>query len=301
MKKGFSTDRLTSSADGGDDALIVFDRLLDAFPDLERQAHEVRCRVADLLDNQVSSRPLGTKVVADLLARIEYLASVLGRSITGYGQALPQDQPWPEIFHELDVNGWREQDPRETDGHVTIAPSSKIGDRPRGRRRVFKRCDQQIMVFFTAPDVVAHAWTGTSWITDIEELSKLISSEPVDLGRLVAQYERERIAELKRPFALTVEEIIDRAVACRWELVRDYPCTESGIVGMPEINRVPKGDRPGRSVTLKAHDRDISVTAWGLPGQPASGVRYWAGRVRNVEQLNRILGYTEPSQPRDGA
>lgn len=294
MSSDFSTLRLAGN--GGDDpaaALVLLDRLSDAFRDLQTQSHNLRCELADLLDNEISSTPYTHEVRVRLLERLECRASTLNRSVIGYGQSIPEDQPCPEVFDLLAANGWKEQDPCKTDGHVYTPPNGRLTDRTRGHRRVFARGHQQLMVWFTAPHVVAYAWLGTRWLTDVAELVREITTEPVNLGRLIAKAEAARRAELKKPFGLTVAEIVERAQACRWELVRDDPCTVRGIVGMPFIGMVPKDERPGRSVTLRAPDRDIEVTAWGLPGQPAGGVRYWLGPVRGVEELNRILGYSE--------
>lgn len=276
-----------SGDDLGADALLTATRLAAAFKDLGRMSHEVRCQASELLDSQSGSVPYSPEALVRLLGRLDAWATALNRAVHGYAEQHADDVQVPELEAAFKANGWEEQNLWVTDGFCETPPGGKLGDRARGYRRTFDRADQRLVVFFTGPDVVfPYAWTGTRWV-DIDGLHEVVTAEPVNNAAIVAKLMATNAREARKPLPLTVDEVIERAQAARWSIVRDMPCTAwgaTGLFGLPE-----GADAPGRSVTLRCPDGRRDVTAWGLPGEPA-GVRSWVGPVRTVEQLDQVLG-----------
>lgn len=269
-------------------AELVDDQAAAARHELDRQASQLRCLVADLLDQQISSLPLPNDQVVKRLTQINRLTTAHTRALDGYAERRPEDEYAPIVWDDLEEHGWTELDPRATDGKIVTPPGGTLLDRTRGWRRDFGRPHQVVSIFFTAPHTIAYSWTGSAW-TNADRLRQVLAAPAIDLAAEFRQARAEQAALDAVPFPLTVDQVAERGVAAGWLLTGDASCTDIGVTIWPGLP-VPEGlHRPGRSIVLQSPTTDIRVYAWGLPGEPAQGVRNWHGRLRTLDALDDQL------------
>ncbi|GLY54859.1 hypothetical protein Lesp01_85140 [Lentzea sp. NBRC 102530] len=261
---------------------------VQAQEELDRQAEQLRCLTADLLDQQVTL-PAPNDRVVERLDEIHRLTVRHGRALRGYAQRRPEDEHAPQVWDDLREHGWTELDPWTNDGKLVIPPGGTLLDRTRGWRRDFERGYQSVSVFFTGPDTIAYSWSGTGWV-DADKLRQVLTSPRVDLAAEIRKGLAEQRALDAVPFPLTVDQLAEHAIAAGWALTGDAPCTDKGVTIWPGVP-VPAGlHRPGRSITLQSPTNHVTIYAWGLPREPAQHVRSWHGPLRTLDALDHVLG-----------
>lgn len=249
---------------------------------LARLAAELRCQVADLHDDALSSRPMPVQGLRNVTGRMNGLADTLSRAARGYSGARTTDMIYPTIDDDLRAHRWTPRPDRGLDGVLPPTPITELSDR-RGYARGWHRGPQWITLWFTGPCALVYAeGSDHGRLTDVDTVRAVITSRrPLSadaLAEWVAAQQEAHTVPFDAPYVRVITHL--RGSWGGGAVVSDR-CDERGD---------PAPDGPGqRSVWTSPSDPDFRVSVWGIGNQPAH-VRYWAGPVVDMAHLVQITG-----------
>jgi hypothetical protein len=249
---------------------------------LARLAEELRCQVADLHDDALSSRPMPVQGLRNVTGRMDGLADTLSRAARGYSGARTSDMIYPTVDDDLRAHGWTPRPDRGLDGVLPPIPITELGDR-RGYARGWHRGSQWITLWFTGPCALAYADSSDNGrLTDVDAVRAVITSRRPLSADALTKWVAARQKAHTVPFDASYVRVFAH-LRSSWGggLVVDDRCDEHGA---------PAPDGPGkRSVWACPSDPDFRLYVWGIGNEPAH-VRYWAGPVVDMAHLVQITG-----------
>jgi len=265
------------------DALETVNRVqAGSLTSLARLADELRCQVADLHDDALSSNPMAVPGLRNVTGRMDGLAETLSRAARGYSGARTTDMIYPTVDDDLRAHGWTPRPDRGLDGVLPPIPITELGDR-RGYARGWHRGPQWITLWFTGPSALAYADSSDHGrLTDVDAVRAVITSRRPLSADALAEWAAARQKAHTVPFDASYVRVFAH-LRSSWGggLVVDDRCDEHGA---------PAPDGPGkRSVWACPSDPDFRLYVWGIGNQPAH-VRYWAGPVVDMAHLVQITG-----------
>lgn len=197
--------------------------------ELVRHASELRCQVADLVDDVLSSNPMPIRGLRNVMGRISGLANTLSRAANGYAGARTTDMLYPTVANDLRAHGWVPRPDRGLDGALPPIPVSELGER-RGYPRGWHRGPQWITLWFTGPDAFAYADSSDHGrLTSVDAIRAVITSrKPLSADALtewVAAQQEAHAAPFDAPYVRVFEHL-----RCSWgPPVEAGPCNDHGI------------------------------------------------------------------------
>ncbi|MEV6242708.1 hypothetical protein [Lentzea sp. NPDC051838] len=245
-------------------------------------AGELRCQVADLHDNALSSQPMPLKGLRSVTGRMSGLADSLSRAAHGYSGARTTDMIYPTIDEDLREHKWTPRPNRGLDGTLPPVPIAELADR-RGYARGWHRGPQWITLWFTSPCSFAFADSSDHGrLTDVDGIRAVVtSSRPLsagDLAKWVGAQQESHIMPFDAPYGRAAQHL-----CLSWGgMVDDHRCDDHG-------RPAPDG-RGRRSVWARPTDPDFRLCVWGIGDEPAH-VTYWAGPVVDMAHLVQITGH----------
>lgn len=249
---------------------------------LARLAAELRCQVADLHDDALSSCPMRVQRLRNVTGRMDGLATTLSRAARGYSGARTTDMIYPTIDDDLRAHGWTPRPDRGLDGVLPPIPITELSDR-RGYARGWHRGPQWITLWFTGPCALAYADSSDHGrLTDVDAVRAVITSRRSLSADALTEWVAARLEAHTVPFDAPYVRVFAH-LRSSWGggLVVDDRCDERGL---------PALDGPGkRSVWACPSDPDFRLYVWGIGTEPAH-VRYWAGPVVDMAHLIQITG-----------
>lgn len=249
---------------------------------LAQLAEELRCQVADVHDDALSSHPMPVQGLRNVTGRMDGLAETLSRAARGYSGARTTDMIYPTVDDDLRAHQWTPRPDRGLDGVLPPIPITELGDR-RGYARGWHRGPQWITLWFTGPCALAYADSSDHGrLTDVDAVRAVITSRrPLSADALtdwVAARQKAHTVPFDAPYVRVFEHL---RVSWGGPLNGDR-CDERGA---------PAPDGPGkRSVWACPSDPDFRLYVWGIGNEPAH-VRYWAGPVVDMAHLVQITGH----------
>ncbi|MBN9743569.1 hypothetical protein DMP23_21240 [Amycolatopsis sp. A1MSW2902] len=153
-------DQLRARANEAERLAAVRDASLK---EIAKYARDLHCQIADLADDAhtlFKTKPYPAEGLRYVTERMNRLADTLTRTAIGYANARTEDMPYPNILDELAAHGWIARPDRELDGTLPPLHPAELGD-ARGYRRGFARGARTLTLWFTRPDCVAYAHSGT--------------------------------------------------------------------------------------------------------------------------------------------
>ncbi len=247
-----------------------------------RLAAELRCQVADLHDDALSSRPMPVAGLRNVTGRMNGLADILSRAARGYSGARTTDMIYPTIDDDLRAHGWTPRPDQGLDGVLPPIPITELGDR-HGYARGWHRGPQWITVWFTGPYALAYANSSDHGrLTDVDTVRAVITSRRSLSADALAEWATAQQEAHTVPFDAPYVRAFEHLRAGPWSAIVIDRCDEHGD---------PAPDGPGqRSVWACPSDPDFRLSVWGIGNQPAR-VRYWAGPVVDMAHLVQITGH----------
>jgi hypothetical protein len=250
---------------------------------LARLAEELRCQVADLHDDALSSNPMRVQGLRNVTGRMDGLAETLSRAARGYSGARTTDMIYPTVDDDLRAHQWTPRPDRGLDGVLPPIPITELGAR-RGYARGWHRGPQWITLWFTGPCALVYADSSDHGrLTDVDAVRAVItSSRPLSadaLAEWVAARQKAHTVPFDAPYVRVFAHL-----RSSWGggLVVDDRCDEHGAPA-------PEG-RGKRSVWACPNGPDFRLYVWGIGNEPAH-VRYWAGPVVDMAHLVQITGH----------
>lgn len=248
---------------------------------LARLAEELRCQVADLHDDALSSNPMHVRGLRNVTGRMDGLAETLSRAARGYSGARTTDMIYPTVGDDLRAHHWTPRPDRGLDGVLPPIPITELPDR-RGYARGWHRGPQWITLWFTSPSTLAYADSSDhGQLTDVDAVRAVItSSQPLSADALAAWVEARQKAHTV-PFDASYVRVFEHLRGSWGGPLEEHRCDERGV---------PARDGPGRrSAWACPSDPDFRLYVWGIGNEPAH-VRYWAGPVVDMAHLVEITG-----------
>lgn len=243
---------------------------------------KLRCQVADLLDDALSSQPVPVKRLRNVMGRMNGLADTLSRAASGYSGVRTTDMIYPTVDEDLRVHRWTPRPDRGLDGVLPPVLITELADR-RGYARGWHRGPQWITLWFTSPSSFAFADSSDHGrLTDADTVRALITSRrplaPDELADWAAAQQESHAVPFDAPYVRAVQHVS----LCWGGTLDSHRCDEHGH---------PAPDGPGhRSVWACPSDLDFRLCVWGIGDEPAH-VTYWAGPVVDMAHLVQITGH----------
>lgn len=245
-------------------------------------AGKLRCQVADLHDDTLSSQPMSAKGLRNVTGRMSGLADTLSRAAHGYSGARTTDMIYTAIDEDLHAHKWTPRPDRGLDGTLPPISITELADR-RGYARGWHRGPQWITLWFTSPCSFVFADSSNHGrLTDVDAIRAVITSRrPLSAGELAkwaAAQQESHAVPFDAPYIRAAQH-----VRLSWGGTLDsHRCDEHGH---------PAPDGPGRrSVWACPSDPDFQLCVWGIGDEPAH-VTYWAGPVVDMAHLVQITGH----------
>lgn len=250
--------------------------------DLSRLAEELRCQVADLHDDALSSNPMPVHGLRNVTGRMNGLAETCSRAAHGYAGARTTDMLYPTVDDDLRAHRWTPRPDGGLDGVLPPIPITELPDR-RGYARGWHRGPQWITLWLTGPCALAYADSSDHGrLTDVDAIRAVITSRRPLSADALADWVAARQTDHAAPFDASYIRAVEH-LRLSWGGPRDSDrCDEHGN---------PVRDGPGRrSVWACPSDPDFRLYVWGIGDEPAH-VRYWAGPVVDMAHLVQITGH----------
>jgi hypothetical protein len=92
-------------------------------------AHNVRCQVADLADDALSSKPMPVHGLRNVTGRMNGLAETLSRAARGYAGARTTVMLYPDVVDDLRTHKWTPRPDQGLDGVLPPVPIIELRDR----------------------------------------------------------------------------------------------------------------------------------------------------------------------------
>ena len=253
----------------------------ESLTDLARLAEEIRCQVADLHDDALSSSPMPVDGLRNVTGRMDGLADTLSRAARGYAGARTTDMLYPDVAEDLCEHQWTPRPDRGLDGVLPPIPITELPDR-RGYARGWHRGPQWITLWFTGPCALAYVDSSDHGrLTDVDAVRAVITSRQQLSAGALADWVADRQKAHTMPFDASYVRVFEHLRSSWGGPIDSQRCDEQGI---------PKPDGPGkRSVWACPSDPDFRLYVWAIGNEPAH-VRYWAGPVVDMAHLVRITG-----------
>lgn len=245
-------------------------------------AGKLRCQVADLHDDTLSSKPMSAKGLRNVTGRMSGLADTLSRAASGYSGVRTTDMIYPTVDDDLRAHRWTPRPDRGLDGVLPPVPITELLDR-RGYARGWHRGPQWITLWFTSPSSFAFADSSDHGrLNDADTVRVLITSHrpltPDELTDWAAAQQESHAVPFDAPYGRAVQHV----GLCWGGALESHRCDEHGH---------PAPDGPGRrSVWACPSDPDFRLCVWGIGDAPAH-VTYWAGPVVDMAHLVQITGH----------
>lgn len=249
--------------------------------ELATRAANLRCQVADLADDALSSKPMPIHGLRNVTGRMSGLAESLSRSAHGYAGARTTDMLYPTADDDLRAHKWTPRPDRGLDGTLPPIPITEMGDR-RGYARGWHRGPQWITLWFTGPTALAYGDSSDHGrLTSVDAVRAVITSARSLSASALAEWVTARQEAHTVPFDASYVRVFAHLQAGPWSVTDIDHCDEYGI-------RHPKGTG-NTSVWVSPTDPDSRLYVWGIGNEPAH-VRYWAGPVVDMAHLVQITG-----------
>ncbi|TCO49657.1 hypothetical protein [Actinocrispum wychmicini] len=249
--------------------------------ELAKRAANLRCQVADLADDALSSKPMPIQGLRNVTGRTSGLAESLSRSAHGYAGARTTDMLYPTVDDDLRAHNWTPRPDRGLDGTLPPIPISEMGDR-RGYARGWHRGPQWITLWFTGPTALAYGDSSDhGQLTSVDAMRAVITSARSLSTSALPDWVAERMKAHTVPFDAPYVRVFAHLQAGPWSAIDIDRCDEYGV-------RTPNGTG-NTSVWVSPSDPDFRLYVWGIGNEPAH-VRYWAGPVVDMAHLVQITG-----------
>lgn len=245
-------------------------------------AGKLRCQVADLHDDTLSSQPMSAKGLRNFTGRMSGLADTLSRAAHGYSGARTTDMIYPDIDEDLGAYKWTPRPDRGLDGTLPPVSITERADR-REYARGWHRGPQWITLWFTSPCSFAFVESSDHGrLTDTDTVRAVITSprplSPDELAEWAAAQQESHTV----PFDASYVRATQHLRMCWGGVLDSHRCDEHGH---------PAPDGPGRrSVWACPSDPDFRLSVWAIGDEPAH-VTYWAGPVVDMAHLVQITGH----------
>lgn len=250
--------------------------------ELAKLAEELRCQVADLHDDTLSSSPMPLHGLRNVTGRMNGLAETLSRAARGYAGARTTDMLYPTVADDLRTHRWTPRPDSGLDGVLPPIPITELPDR-RGYARGWHRGPQWITLWFTGPCALAYADSSDHGrLTDVDAIRAVITSDRPLSTQALADWVAARQETHTTPFDASYVRVVEH-LRLSWGGPLDSDrCDEHGN---------PNPDGPGKSSTWACPgDPDFRLHVWAVGHEPAH-VRYWAGPVVDMAHLVQITGH----------
>ena len=250
--------------------------------ELAGHANELRCQVADLADDALSSNPMPIRGLRNVMGRVSGLADTLSRAANGYARARTTDMLYPAVTNDLCAHDWVPRPDRGLDGTLPPIPVSELGER-RGYARGWHRGPQWITLWFTGPDAFAYADSSDHGrLTSVDAVRAVITSRRSLSADALAEWVAAQQEAHAAPFDAPYTRVFEHLRGSWGPPVEVGPCDDQGI---------RRADGTGTaSVWASPDNPDHRLYAWGVRNEPAH-VRYWAGPVVDMAHLIEITGH----------
>jgi hypothetical protein len=250
-------------------------------------AGELRCQVADLADDALSSSPMPVGGLRNVTARMSGLADTLSRTATGYTGARVTDMVYPTVCGDLTAHGWTPRPARGLSGALPPIPVGQLGER-RGYARGWHRGPQWITVWFTGPDSLVYVDSSDHGrLVDVDVVRAVITSRRSLSASELTRWVAARQDAHTVPFNATHARVIGHLRATWGAPLETSRCDSFGA---------EQEDGPGRKYSWASPiNPDLRILVWGVGEEPVH-VRYWGGPVVDMEHLVYITGqYRRPA------
>ena len=263
-------------------ALEAVNRLQTAsLTTLSDLAENLRCQVADLHDNALSSQPIPVKGLRNVMGRMNGLADTLSRAAHGYSGIRTTDMIYPAIDDDLREHKWTPRPDRGLDGTLPPVPITGLADR-RGYARGWHRGPQWITLWFTSPCSFAFADSSDHGrLTEADAVRAVITSRQPLSGGEFAKWAAAQQESHGTPFDASHGRVTEHLCLSWGGTLDSHRCDENG-------HPAPDG-RGRRSVWACPSDPDFRLYVWGVGDEPPH-VAYWAGPVVDMRHLVQITG-----------
>jgi hypothetical protein len=241
----------------------------------------LRCQVADLHDDALSSSPMPVQGLRNVTGRMNGLADTLSRAARGYAGARTTDMLYPTVDDDLRAHRWTPRPDRGLDGTLPPIPITELGD-IRGYARGWHRGPQWITVWFTGPTALAYADSSDHGrLTTVDAVRAVITSARSLSASALAEWVAARQDKHTVPFDAPYVRVFEHLRSGPWSAIDTDRCDEFG-------NRHPDGTG-NTSVWANPSEPDFRLYVWGIGNEPAH-IRYWAGPVIDMAHLIQITG-----------
>ncbi len=250
--------------------------------DLASLAENLRCQVADLHDDALSSNPMPVQGLRNVTGRMDGLADTMSRAARGYAGARTTDMLYPTVDDDLRAHRWTPRPDRGLDGTLPPIPITEMGD-IRGYARGWHRGPQWITLWFTGPTALAYVdGSDHGRLTTVDSVRAVITSARSLSASALAEWVAAWQERHTVPFDASYIRVFEHLRSGPWTAVDTHRCDEFG-------NRQSSG--AGRtSVWACPSDPDFRLYVWGIGNEPAH-VRYWAGPVVDMAHLIQVTGH----------
>jgi hypothetical protein len=245
-------------------------------------AGELRCQVADLADDALSSKPMPVQGLRNVTGRMNGLAETLSRAARGYAGARTTDMLYPTVDDDLSAHKWTPRPDRGLDGTLPPIPIAEMGE-IRGYARGWHRGPQWITLWFTGPTALAYGDSSDHGrLTSVDAMRAVITSASSLSASALAGWVAARQAAHTVPFDAPYVRVFEHLRSGPWSAMDIGRCDEFGVP-------TPNGTG-NTSVWACPRDTDFRLYVWGINNEPAH-VRYWAGPVVDMAHLVEITGH----------
>ncbi|MCP2244621.1 hypothetical protein LX86_003351 [Lentzea aerocolonigenes] len=243
---------------------------------------ELRCQVADLADDALSSEPVPPQRLRNVTGRMNGLAQTLSRAAHGYTGARTTDMLYRTVDDDLRSHNWTPRPDQGLQGVLPPIPISEIGDGVRGFTRGWHRGPQWITLWFTSPTTIAYADSSDHGrLPDVDAVHAVITSSRSLSASALAEWAAACQQAHITPFDAPYSRVFEHLRAGPWFEIDVDRCDEYGV-------RTP-GGLGNTSEWASPSDPDFRLYAWGIGDEPAH-VRYWAGPVVDMAHLVQVTG-----------
>lgn len=241
-------------------------------------AGELRCQVAGLADDALSSKPMPIQGLRNVTGRMNGLTESLSRAARGYAGVRTTDMLYPTVDDDLRAHKWT---PRPNRGLDSTLPPILIDD-VRGYARGWHRGPQWITLWFTGPTALAYADSSDhGGLTSVDAVRAVITSARSLSATALADWVAARQEAHAVPFDAPYVRVFEHLRSGPWSAIDTDRCNEFGV-------RTPNS-AGNTSVWACPSDPDFRLYVWGIGNEPAH-VRYWAGPVVDMAHLVQITG-----------